>query len=135
MQPMTDPTAIPVNLFENDRELVVIAPMPGVEPQDIAVEVTQDGQMTLSAVQRGQGQEHVDYLLREWSYGPYRRTIDLPCAVDARRANLSFGNGVLSLSLPKAHQGVPGSLAVAPVSQGHGVTRGHLGSRGGATSG
>jgi Molecular chaperone (small heat shock protein) len=132
---MTDPTAIPINLFENDRELMVIAPMPGVEPEDISVEITDDGQMTLHAVQRGPGQEHVDYLLREWSYGPYERTVTLPCSVDARRANLSFGNGVLSLSLPKTLDGVPATLGVAPVSQGHGVTRGHLGSRGGAASG
>lgn len=132
---MTDPTAIPINLFENDRELLVIAPMPGVEPEDISVEIANDGQMTLRAVQRGPGQEQVDYLLREWSYGPYERTVTLPRSVDARRANLSFGNGVLSLSLPKTLDGVPGTLRVTPVSEGHGLTRGHVGSRGGAASG
>ena len=33
---MTEATAIPVNLFQNDRELMVVAPMPGVAPEDIS---------------------------------------------------------------------------------------------------
>ena len=43
---MTDATAIPVNLFENERELILVAPMPGVAPEDISVDVTDDGQLT-----------------------------------------------------------------------------------------
>lgn len=68
---MTDATAIPVNLFENDRELIVVAPMPGVAPEDITVDVTDDGTLTLRARQHGEGQERIAYRLREWSYGPY----------------------------------------------------------------
>jgi HSP20 family protein len=132
---MTDPTAIPINLFENDRELIVVAPMPGVEPEDISVDVTDAGEMTLRAAERGPGQERVEHLLREWSYGPYERTITLPRSVDARRANLTFGNGVLSLSLPKVLGGVPATLRLDDLGGGRGIARGHVGSRGGASSG
>ena len=61
---MTDATAIPVNLYQNDRELVVIAPMPGVAADDIAIEVTAEGEMTLTCAEHGIGQERIDYLLR-----------------------------------------------------------------------
>ncbi|HYM53004.1 MAG TPA: Hsp20/alpha crystallin family protein, partial [Candidatus Dormibacteraeota bacterium] len=97
---MTDATAIPINLFENDRELMVVAPMPGIAAEDIEVDVRDDGSLTLRARQHGPGQERITYLLREWSYGPFERTIELPCAVDASRANLSFGNGVLTITFP-----------------------------------
>ncbi|HET7684796.1 MAG TPA: Hsp20/alpha crystallin family protein [Candidatus Limnocylindria bacterium] len=129
---MTDPTAIPVNLFENDRELMVVAPMPGVAPEDISIDVTDDGQLTLRASMHGEGQERISYLRREWSYGPYERTIELPCAVDARRANLSFGNGVLSVTFPKAGATTAGLLAVERSGHARGVAQGHAGSRGGA---
>ena len=99
---MTDPTAVPINMFENDRELMVVTPMPGVAPEDISIDVTDDGQLTVRAAMHGEGQERIAHILREWSYGPYERTIELPCAVDVRRANLTFGNGVLSISFPKA---------------------------------
>ncbi|MGI8657324.1 MAG: Hsp20/alpha crystallin family protein [Candidatus Limnocylindria bacterium] len=129
---MTDATAVPVNLFENDRELMVVAPMPGVSPEDISIDVTDDGHLTLRSAQHGEGQERINYLLREWSYGPYERTIELPCAVDAMRANLTYGNGVLSVTFPKAEATNAGRVLVQRTGHARGVAIGHSGSRGGA---
>jgi HSP20 family protein len=128
---MTDPTAIPVNLFENDRELIVVAPMPGVGPEDISIDVTDDGMLTLRARQHGEGQERIDHLTREWSYGPYERTIELPRPVDAMRANLTYGNGVLSITFPKAGATNAGRMLVQRTGHARGVAAGHAGSRGG----
>ena len=128
---MTDPTAVPVNVFENDRELMVIAPMPGVAPEDISVDVTDGGQLTLRAAQHGEGQDRIDHVMREWSYGPYERTIDLPCPVDAMRANVSYGNGVLSVTLPKAGAMRGGRMHVPRTGHARGVAAGHAGTRGG----
>ena len=128
---MTEPTAIPVNLFENDRELMVVAPMPGVGPEDISIDVTDDGHLTLRARQHGEGQERIDYLTREWSYGPYERTIELPSAVDAMRANVSYGNGVLAITFPKSDAIAAGRILVERTGHARGVAAGHAGSRGG----
>lgn len=128
---MTEPTAIPVNMFDNDRELVVVAPMPGVGPEDIAVDVTDENTLTLRAAQHGEGQERIDYLMREWAYGPYERTIDLPYAVDALRANVAFGNGVVTITFPKAGATSAGRVLVTRTGQARGVTAGHRGTRGG----
>jgi HSP20 family protein len=124
---MTTATAIPLNIFENDRELVLVTPMPGVAVEDISVDVRDDGTLTIRARQHGEGQERISYLLREWSYGPFERTITLPCPVDAGRANLSYGNGVLTVSFPKAPATAPALLAVAPTGHARGVTSGHAG--------
>ena len=128
---MTDPTAVPINLFENDRELMVVAPMPGVAPEDISIDVLDDGRLTVRARMHGEGQERIRYLVREWSYGPYERTIELPCAVDAMRANVSYGNGVLSITFPKAASTGAGRVLVQRTGHTRGVAAGHRGSRGG----
>lgn len=128
---MTDATAVPINLFENDRELMVVAPMPGVGPEDIAIDVSAAGSITLRCRQHGEGQERIAYLLREWSYGPYERTIELPRTVDAARANVSYGNGVLSITLPKAETTSAATLAVQRTGHTRGVAAGHAGTRGG----
>lgn len=128
---MTDATAVPVNVFENDRELMVVAPMPGVAPEDISIEVTDDGHLTLRAAIHGEGQERITYLTREWSYGPYERRIELPCAVDARRANVTYGNGVLSVTFPKAGVTNSGRMLVRRTGHTRGVAAGHHGTRGG----
>ena len=129
---MTDPTAVPINMFENDRELMVVTPMPGVAPEDISIDVTNDGHLTVRAAMHGEGQERIDHILREWSYGPYERTIELPCAVDVRRANLTFGNGVLSISFPKADATQAGRLLVERTGHTRGMIAGHSGTRGGS---
>jgi HSP20 family protein len=131
---MTDATAIPVNIFENERELMVVAPMPGVDVTDISVDVTGDGQLTLRAQLHGEGQERRAYLMREWSYGPYERSVELPRGVDAARANLAYGNGVLAVTLPKALDTVPATVTLDETGQARGVARGHVGSRGGAAA-
>jgi HSP20 family protein len=132
---MTDATAIPINLFQNARELILVAPMPGVAPEDISVDVTDERRVTIRARQHGEGQERIDYLVREWSYGPFERSVELPCDVDARRANLTYGNGVLTISLPKADATAPAMLAVASTGHTRGVTAGHAGGRGGDADG
>jgi HSP20 family protein len=129
---MTDATAVPVNVFENDRELMVVAPMPGVAPEDISIDVTDGGGLTLRAMEHGPGQERIRYLLREWSYGPYERRIDLPCPVDATRANVSFGNGVVAISFPKADRLTAAALQVGRTGHARGLALGHVGTRGGA---
>jgi len=129
---MTDPTAVPVNLFENDRELMVVTPMPGVAPEDISIDVTDDGHLTVRAAMHGEGQERIEYIQREWSYGPYERTIELPCAVDARRANVTYGNGVLTVSFPKADATHAGRVLVERTGHTRGMIAGHSGTRGGS---
>lgn len=128
---MTDATAIPVNLFENNRELMIVAPMPGVEPEDISIDVTDDGRVLLRAAQHGEGQERIDYVLREWSYGPYERSVELPYAVDALRANVSYGNGVLTVTLPRAERTTGNTIRLERTGHARGVAAGHAGGRGG----
>lgn len=129
---MTHATAIPVNLFDNERELMIVTPMPGVGPEDISIDVTDDGHLTLRAAQHGEGQERIEYIAREWSYGPYERTLELPYPVDAMRANVTYGNGVLAISFPRVETLAPGRIRVERTGHARGVAAGHAGSRGGA---
>lgn len=131
---MTDATAIPVNCYQNEREVMVIAPMPGVAPEDISIDVTDDGAMILRAAEHGMGQERIEYVVREWSYGPYERRVELPCCVDATRANVAFGNGVLTVTLPKTDALRPDSLRIDRTGHARGLAVGHPGTRGGSAA-
>lgn len=99
-----DPQAqrIPINVYDTGEDIVLVAPMPGVEAENIDIEVL-GTTVTLRASLRGPGQVERRYLLHEWTYGPYERSITLPVDIDAQQANASHGNGVLVLSFPKAH--------------------------------
>jgi HSP20 family protein len=99
-----EPEHIPVRVYQSSDRLMVAAPLPGVEPADIAVRVAGDT-LTIHGDVRGVHQEDVDLLLEEWAIGPYHREVRLPHPVDGARANATYGNGVLVLALPKATQG------------------------------
>jgi HSP20 family protein len=120
------PQRIPVNVYETDEDVVIVAPMPGVEAENVDIEVV-GSTVTLSASLRGPGQDDRRYLLHEWTYGSYERTITLPVEVDAQHANASHGNGILVLSLPKASRTKSVHVPLRQVSSSQATHQGHSG--------
>ena len=122
-----EPASLPIRMYQTAERLIVAAPMPGLEPADIVVRVTGNGTLELRGKQRGPRQDGMDLLMEEWSVGPYERTLPLPCAVDGELADVTYGNGVLVVALPKAVQMRPAELNLEAI----GLARGQrVGSRG-----
>ena len=96
-----DSQPLPVRVYEGDGRIMVAAPMPGLEPQDISVSLSGD-KVTIHGALRGPHQDERDLSLAEWAIGPYHRDLTLDHPVDGTRANATYGNGVLVLVLPKA---------------------------------
>jgi HSP20 family protein len=122
--------SVPVQIHQAEGRLVLAAPMPGLEPEDISVTVAGD-RVTIRGEYRGSRQEKGDLLVSEWTIGPYYRDIVLPQPVDGVLTNASYGNGVLVLSMPKVAQGQRAShaefqLEVVEATRGQRV--GHTGS-------
>jgi HSP20 family protein len=118
---------IPVKVFRTDGRLMVAAPMAGLEPENIAVEVRADGRLILHGDLRGMLKEVKDLLLDEWSVGVYHRELVLPVAVDAECANVTYGNGVLTVTLPISTQMSPARLTLARRTPTHGERKGNAG--------
>src|ERR671922_1418062 len=85
--------SVPVQIHQAEDRLVLAAPMPGLEPEDISVAVAGD-RVTIPGEYRGFPQEQGDLLVSEWTIGPYYRDIVLPQPVDGALTNASYGNGV-----------------------------------------
>jgi HSP20 family protein len=92
---------LPIRGYDTDRLVVVAAPMPGLEPSDIVVEVRTDTLIIRSDV-RGHYQNGPPLWIDEWRAGGYYRELHLPHHVDGALANATYGNGVLVVALPKA---------------------------------
>lgn len=118
---------LPINLYDDGHELVAVVPVPGLLPEDIAIRVT-DHELVIEAQLRGPRQEERQYLVHEWHYGPFRRSVSLPFAVDASRANATHGNGVLTIALPRSDRPRPGEIRLRR-DQGshHDQERRHMG--------
>ena len=118
---------IPVKVYRTDERLMVVAPMAGLEPEDIVVEVTIDGGLILHGNQRGLLKDVKELLLDEWSVGSYYRELALPVPVNGICANVTYGNGVLTVTLPISTQTSPARLVLDRVAPAHGERKGNSG--------
>jgi hypothetical protein len=74
---------IPVKVYRTDDRVMIAAPMAGLEPENILVEVTNDGRLILHGDQRALLKEVKELLVDEWSVGIYHRELALPVPVNA----------------------------------------------------
>ena len=95
--------SMPVNIFEAEDLFMIVVPMPGLQEEDIDISVLGNS-LTVESRERAdlKPESGKRYLRHEWRYGPYRRTVELPAAVDADSAEATLGNGVLTVRLQKA---------------------------------
>ena len=93
-----------VETFRRGDKLVVRADIPGVQKDDVHVEVENDV-LTISGERRDEQEEERDgYYRSERSYGQFYRAIPLPDGVDPDKCEASFKDGVLEVSLPAPKQ-------------------------------
>jgi len=91
-----------VEVSETDKEIRVLADMPGLEEQDIEI-LLEDGVLTL----RGEKKSEVEDKDRQYSerfYGRFERRIPLDAEIEQDKVNASFKNGILAVTLPKTAQ-------------------------------
>ena len=119
--------AIPVTVYRSEDRLTVAAPMPGLEPEDITVEVMADDTLSLSGRQRAQLKGVKEVLQEEWTIGPYRRELRLPNPVDGELTNVTYRNGVLVVAMPIARQTRPNRIQMAKVGVAYGERRASAG--------
>lgn len=93
---------LPIDAYVTPEEIVIVASMPGVKPED--VEITLEGDTLTIRGNRPAPMENVQYVLQERSFGPFERTLTINVPVDQARAEAHFDNGLLTLSIPKAER-------------------------------
>ena len=94
----------PVDIYEENGSLVVLADLPGVRKEGLEVKVEQ-GILTIEGRLERETPGHV--VRREFSYVPYFRQFRITETVDTARIKASLKNGVLRLDLPKAEAARP----------------------------
>jgi HSP20 family protein len=94
----------PVKLYRSDDRVTIAAPFPGLEPQDIQVHVTREGEVVLEGRLRGAFKGDNEVILDEWNPGPYYRRVSLNTPVDGEMANVTYENGVIVVALPVSEE-------------------------------
>lgn len=93
-----------IDVREDDKELCVLAEVPGVKPSEVDVRI--DGDMlTISGEKRIEAdRKEEDYQVMERGYGRFRRSIQLPYAPDPDQVRAECEHGLLTVHLPRQAQ-------------------------------
>jgi HSP20 family protein len=111
----TENWGIPLDVVEEDDHIIVRASLPGVDPENIQVNVEND-MLTIKAETKIETEhEEEGYLMRERRVGSFHRSLRLPDSVDQTKATAKYENGVLTLTFPKSESKKPKRLKVEVV--------------------
>lgn len=100
------------DLFEDDKRLVARLEVPGLDKNDLDIEV-QGNDLIVRGEKRFE-RENTEgrYRVLQCAYGSFRRVVPLPVPVVADKAQASYRNGILRIELPKAEEEQPRKLSV-----------------------
>jgi HSP20 family protein len=101
-----------LDLAEQDDRLLVTVELPGMETQDIDLNLQGD-LLTIKGERKLEKEEsNRRYHRREQAYGSFTRSLRLPCAVNGEKVKANMKNGVMTITLPKAAEHVGRRIAV-----------------------
>jgi len=106
------PTAVPVDMFQQDSNVVVKASLPGVKPEDIDISVIGNTLTIKGEVREEKEIKEEDVIRRERCVGAFSRSMTLPNPVDTSKAQATYQNGVLTVTLPVAEEAKPKEIRV-----------------------
>ncbi|HEC21863.1 MAG TPA: Hsp20/alpha crystallin family protein [Chloroflexi bacterium] len=101
-----------MDMYETDDALVVKAVLPGVNPDDIEINVTGDVLTIRGEIKEEEETEKRNYHYRERRFGSFSRSVALPVPVEADKAEAEFEHGILTLTLPKVEEVKPKVITV-----------------------
>jgi HSP20 family protein len=96
-----------IDLEETKDNLLVRADIPGMNPDDIDISVTEDTLRIKGEIRHEATNEGKNYYRSERRYGSFYREITLPCRIKTQEVSATYKNGVLHITLPKCEPEKP----------------------------
>lgn len=104
--------ATPIDMYQTENEVVVKTALPGVSADEVDITITGDTLCIRGEKKADEKVKREDYLYQEHRYGAFSRTVALPSGLDTGKAEASFENGILTLTIPKSEEVKPKSIKV-----------------------
>jgi HSP20 family protein len=101
-----------VDNCETDEDVVVRTALPGIDPEDVDASIT-GNTLTIKGETKAEKEvEEGNYIYRERRFGAHSRSLTLPVAVEADKAEAEYKNGALTLRLSKVEEAKPKAIPV-----------------------
>ncbi|HPK53612.1 MAG TPA: Hsp20/alpha crystallin family protein [Smithellaceae bacterium] len=91
-----------VDVKESEKEFIIRAELPGVNENEIEVTVADDTVVIKGEKKEEKEDKGKNCYYMERSYGSFHRVIPLATETESGKAEASFKNGVLNITIPKS---------------------------------
>ena len=102
----------PINIYEDENQVVLRAELPGISGDQIELSVTGDRLILRGERRTTQSGEKINYHRKEREEGVFRRIINLPSRVDSQKVEALSKNGVLTIKMAKAEEVKPRQVSI-----------------------
>ena len=100
-----------VDIFETEKEITLLADMPGVKADDLTIDL-RDNTLTLLADIAPIDASEEENILMEYETGRYYRQFTLGEMINQENIDAKLNDGVLRLTLPKVEKATPKKITV-----------------------
>lgn len=102
----------PVDIYEDDKRVLLKLEVPGIEEKDLDVSV-ENNTLTVKGERKFEKEEKEENFHRiERRYGSFFRAFTLPPTVDTEHVKADYHNGILKLELNKRPEAQPKQIKV-----------------------
>lgn len=100
-----------VDIFETEKEITLLADMPGVPPDKLVVDL-RDNVLTLEGDVAPLEAPKEESIYEEYATGRFYRQFSLSEVIDQNKIDAQMADGVLRLTLPKVEKATPRKISV-----------------------
>ena len=100
-----------MDIFETEAAITVLADMPGVKPESLAIDL-RENVLTIEGQVSEFERPHEQMLIQEYETGGFRREFRLTNLIDQDKIDAVLRDGVLRLTLPKAEIARPRKIEI-----------------------
>jgi HSP20 family protein len=116
---MVDPPWMPaIELQETETKLVLKAQLPGIEPSELDIQVSENAVFLSGEHQERHKTGEKGLFRSEFHYGQFKRVIPLPTSIHREQVTAEMASGLLTLTMPKASPTLPNLVKISLVFEG-----------------
>ncbi len=97
---------------EDGDKYTITLEVPGIDKKDLKIKIKENSLLIEGEKKEETKEEGESYLRVERSYGNFRRAFSFSSALDEKKVNAEFKDGVLIITLPKSEKEKPKEIEV-----------------------
>lgn len=112
MMPQVSGLAPAIDIYQDDQNVYVETPLPGVDIEQVSVSVENDVLTIEGSTEKKKEVDEKNYYRKEIRTGSFHRVVQLPVAVNGAASVAEYQNGVLKITIPKEERAKPTAIKV-----------------------